>query len=61
MKNYLLVLPTEQHSLIKISSAKYGVSMKGFIIAAIEFYIDNLEENKKLDQKGINVTSRPIG
>lgn len=44
MKHYLLALLDREHSTIKTASAKYGVSMKQFIMAAVLFYIDSLKE-----------------
>ena len=45
MRTYLLSLTDSDHKELKVTAAKLGVSVRAFILAAISFYLDSLEED----------------
>lgn len=46
-KQFILSIRDQDHKLIKVNAAMYGVTMNDFIVASVKFYVSALAEKAK--------------
>ena len=59
MKNFILKLSDIEHKNLKVFSAKYGITMKDFIKASLNFYIDSLKDEEKKSKQDADKDIHP--